>query len=59
MMNLAIVKDAIDKTMQCPNDLIQELFKDVRFAHQYKTKNQQIPWENTSLSGDFYFSEKK
>jgi hypothetical protein len=22
MMNLAIVKDAIDKTMQCPNDLI-------------------------------------
>jgi hypothetical protein len=26
---------------------------------QEETKNQQTPWENTSLSGDFYFSIKK
>lgn len=26
-----------------------------RRAVQSETKNQQTPWENTSLSGDFYF----
>jgi hypothetical protein len=45
--------------MQIPNLPIEQVFKQVRRAVQQETKNQQTPWENTSLSGDFYFSVKK
>jgi len=41
--------------MQEPNIPIEQVFKKVRRAVQQETKNQQTPWENTSLSGDFYF----
>jgi hypothetical protein len=41
--------------MQSPNKPIEQVFKEVRRAVQIETKNQQTPWENTSLSGDFYF----
>jgi len=47
------------KVMQVPNLPIEQVFKNVRRAVQEETKNQQTPWENTSLSGDFYFSVKK
>jgi hypothetical protein len=47
------------RAMQAPNKPIEQVFKDVRRAVQDETKNQQTPWENTSLSGDFYFSVKK
>jgi hypothetical protein len=47
------------KMMQVPNLPIEQVFKQVRRAVQEETKNQQTPWENTSLSGDFYFSVKK
>ncbi len=43
------------KAMQTPNKPIEQVFKEVRRAVQAETKNQQTPWENTSLSGDFYF----
>jgi hypothetical protein len=43
------------KAMQSPNKPIEQVFKEVRRAVQGETKNQQTPWENTSLSGDFYF----
>ena len=43
------------KAMQSPNKPIEQVFKEVRRAVQDETKNQQTPWENTSLSGDFYF----
>ena len=43
------------KAMQSPNKPIEQVFKEVRRAVQEETKNQQTPWENTSLSGDFYF----
>jgi len=43
------------KAMQTPNKPIEQVFKEVRRAVQEETKNQQTPWENTSLSGDFYF----
>jgi hypothetical protein len=43
------------KAMQSPNKPIEQVFKEVRRAVQIETKNQQTPWENTSLSGDFYF----
>jgi hypothetical protein len=43
------------KAMQSPNKPIEQVFKEVRRALQDETKNQQTPWENTSLSGDFFF----
>jgi len=47
------------KAMQLPNTPIELMFKEVRRAVQLETKNQQIPWENTSLSGNFYFYTPK
>ena len=43
------------RAMQSPNKPIEQVFKEVRRAVQDETKNQQTPWENTSLSGDFFF----
>jgi uncharacterized caspase-like protein len=45
--------------MQQANKPIEQVFKEVRRAVQAETKNQQTPWENTSLSGDFYFRVQK
>jgi len=45
--------------MQIPNRPIEIVFKEVRRNVQNDTNNEQTPWENTSLSGDFYFKEKK
>ena len=47
------------KAMQQPNKPIEQVFKEVRRAVQEETKNQQVPWENTSLSGDFYFKVQR
>jgi hypothetical protein len=47
------------RAMQTPNLPIEQVFKQVRRAVQLETKNQQTPWENTSLSGDFYFRVNK
>lgn len=47
------------RAMQIPNLPIEQVFKQVRRAVQTETKNQQTPWENTSLSGDFYFRTNK
>jgi uncharacterized caspase-like protein len=45
--------------MQVPNTPIELMFKEVRRAVREETKNQQTPWENSSLIGNFYFSVKK
>ena len=47
------------RAMQMPNTPIELMFKEVRRSVREETKNTQTPWENTSLSGDFYFSVKK
>ena len=47
------------RAMQSPNKQIEQLFKEVRRAVQQETKNQQTPWENTSLSGDFFFKVQR
>jgi len=47
------------KAMQTPNLPVELMFKEVRRAVREETRNQQTPWENTSLSGNFYFSVKK
>jgi hypothetical protein len=50
---------ALVKAMQSPNKPIEQVFKEVRRSVREETKNQQTPWENTSLSGDFYFRVQK
>ena len=47
------------RAMQSPNKPIEQVFKEVRRAVQEETKYQQTPWENTSLSGDFYFKVQR
>jgi hypothetical protein len=37
---------------------VEELFKKVRIDVQKETQNKQIPWESSSLLGDFYFAGK-
>ena len=41
--------------LQTPGLKIEETFKLVRSEVQKKSNGQQIPWETTSLIGDFYF----
>jgi len=50
---------ALVQAIQQPNRKIEEVFKEVRRAVQSETKDEQTPWENTSLSGDFYFRVQK
>jgi len=45
-------------TMSVPGLKIEELFKRVRIAVQNKTAGKQIPWEASSLVGEFAFDEQ-
>jgi uncharacterized caspase-like protein len=42
--------------IQKPNQPIEQVFKSVRKAVIDETKGMQVPWENSSLIGDFYFT---
>lgn len=44
------------KQMRTPNLSIEQVFKQVRIAVRNLTQGRQIPWEASSLVGDFYFS---
>ncbi len=44
------------QAMKLPNASIEEVFKIVRRNMMDETKGEQIPWENSSLVGDFYFT---
>ncbi len=39
-----------------PGLKIEEMFKKVRVSVSEETNGQQVPWEESSLTGDFYFS---
>lgn len=43
------------KSMSTAGLRIEDVFKRVRVAVQKKTDNRQVPWESSSLVGDFYF----
>lgn len=43
------------KAMQQPGLAVEEVFKQVRTAVRTGSNNQQTPWENTALEGQFYF----
>ena len=42
--------------LDTPNLPIEQLFKQVRQGVMQDSKGQQIPWEHSSLTGDFYFN---
>jgi len=43
------------KAMRTPGLKIEDVFKRVRIGVMTDSKGQQIPWDNSSLMGDFYF----
>lgn len=47
------------KSMRVPDLQIEQVFKRVRAAVQEKTEGKQVPWESSSLVGDFYFLASK
>ena len=44
--------------MKTSGSKIEDVFKAVRANVRKKSNNEQIPWENTSLEGDFYFAKQ-
>ncbi|PKN07719.1 MAG: hypothetical protein CVU73_09865 [Deltaproteobacteria bacterium HGW-Deltaproteobacteria-8] len=44
------------RAMRVPGQPVEQMFKRVRDEVMRATKDKQVPWESTSLRGDFYFS---
>ncbi|MBU2649850.1 MAG: caspase family protein [Bacteroidetes bacterium] len=55
--NSPFTKNLIEK-IQSPGLKIEEVFKEVRKEVAAETGRQQIPWESSSLMGDFYFNKE-
>ena len=49
---------ALLKALQIPNQPLSQLFQRVRAEVLKQSNNKQLPWESTSLIGDFYFLRK-
>ena len=49
---------ALLQHIDTPNITVIEMFQGVRSTVMSESGNQQIPWESTSLRGNFYFSTK-
>ena len=47
------------QALKQPNAPIEQVFKVVRRNVMEETKGEQIPWENSSLVGDFYFTVQR
>lgn len=43
------------RAMHSPGAKIEDVFKQVRSAVRESTQGKQVPWESSSLEGDFYF----
>ena len=43
------------KAMKIPDIKVEDVFKQVRIQVKKLSLDQQIPWENSSITGDFYF----
>ena len=42
--------------MKIPDIVAEQMFKQVRVEVMAQTKGTQVPWEESSLTGDFYFN---
>jgi uncharacterized caspase-like protein len=47
------------QNIQAPHLKLEDVFKNVRRAVVMETSNKQVPWESSSLMGQFYFSPPK
>jgi len=47
------------KALSIPNIKIEDVFKKVRTQVKTISEGKQIPWENSSIEGDFYFIRQK
>lgn len=47
------------KQMRIPNLLLEEVFKGVRSEVRKKSKGKQVPWETSSIEGNFVFATVK
>ncbi len=47
------------KNMDTPGLTIEKILKNVRIGVLHETGERQVPWESSSLTGDFYFATKK
>jgi uncharacterized caspase-like protein len=47
------------RAIRVPGRRIEEVFKTSRVAVLLRTEEQQVPWESSSLTGDFYFFPPK
>lgn len=48
---------ALARMLKVPGLPVEQVFKQVRIAVMERTGNQQVPWESSSLTGDFYFTD--
>jgi hypothetical protein len=48
---------ALTQAMAAPDLLVEQMFKRVRQAVMEQTNDQQVPWETSSLTGDFFFTQ--
>lgn len=46
---------ALAQSMRIEGAKVEDVFKRVRIAVMERTNNRQVPWESSSLTGDFYF----
>lgn len=56
LLGNGIYTNALIKCLDLPRIPIEGMFKKVREIVSTETQNSQIPWEHTSLLGDFYFN---
>ena len=47
---------ALARAMKQPGQKVEDVFKRVRVSVLERTSERQVPWESSSLVGDFYFS---
>ena len=52
----SVFTKALALAIRMPGAKVEEVFKRVRIEVMTRTLDQQVPWESTSLTGDFYFS---
>ena len=48
---------ALIKAMAVPGLAVEQMFKRVRQNVIENTNEQQVPWESSSLTGDFFFTQ--
>jgi len=48
--------EALSQAMRNQHEPVEQIFKHVRVGVMSATANKQVPWESSSLTGDFYFA---